>query len=81
MDRMLGISAASKKPGDTLGDTPARKTVDNLFIHELSDVYSAEKQITLQPTHFLPKLSPLILKKPKARSNELISWWRRQVLS
>lgn len=25
---------------------PARKTVEDLFIHELSDVYSAEKQIT-----------------------------------
>ncbi|MGK0151005.1 DUF892 family protein [Pseudomonas putida] len=24
----------------------ARKTVEDLFIHELSDVYSAEKQIT-----------------------------------
>ncbi|MFP3740245.1 DUF892 family protein, partial [Burkholderia sp. SIMBA_019] len=24
----------------------ARKTVEDLFVHELSDIYSAEKQIT-----------------------------------
>ncbi len=30
---------------------PARKSVEDLFIHELSDVYSAEKQITKALPH------------------------------
>ncbi|WP_371914512.1 DUF892 family protein [Pseudomonas sp. NFACC25] len=29
----------------------ARKTVEDLFIHELSDIYSAEKQITRASPH------------------------------
>lgn len=40
----------------------ARKTVEDLFIHELSDVYSAEKQITKA----LPRLA-------KAATNPLLA--------
>lgn len=56
------------------------KTVEDLFIHLLSDTYSAEKQLTKA----LPKLARatsneklsqafnLILKKPRVRLNVLI---------
>ncbi len=56
------------------------KTVEDLFIHLLSDTYSAEKQLTKA----LPKLARatsneklsqpfnLILKKPEVRLNVLI---------
>jgi ferritin-like metal-binding protein YciE len=40
----------------------ARKTVEDLFIHELSDIYSAEKQIT----RALPKMA-------RAATNPLLS--------
>ncbi|MDG9930715.1 MULTISPECIES: ferritin-like domain-containing protein [unclassified Pseudomonas] len=40
----------------------ARKTIEDLFIHELSDIYSAEKQIT----RALPKMA-------KASTNPLLS--------
>ena len=40
----------------------ARKTVEDLFIHELSDIYSAEKQIT----RALPKMA-------RASTNPLLS--------
>ncbi len=40
----------------------ARKTIQDLFIHELSDIYSAEKQIT----RALPKMA-------RAATNPLLS--------
>ncbi len=62
----------------------AIKTAEDLFIHELSDIYSAEKQLTKA----LPRLAraaenpdwPQRLKrtwkKPRARSSASTRWWR-----
>ncbi len=62
----------------------AIKTAEDLFIHELSDIYSAEKQLTKA----LPRLARAAenpdlatafethLEEPRARSSASTRWWR-----
>lgn len=62
----------------------AIKTAEDLFIHELSDIYSAEKQLTkalrawpVRPrTLTWPQRLKRTWKKPKARSSASTRWWR-----
>ena len=62
----------------------AIKTAEDLFIHELSDIYSAEKQLTKAlprlaralRTRTWPQRSKRTWKKRRARSNASIRWWR-----
>lgn len=64
----------------------ARKTVEDLFIHELSDVYSAEKQITKALPRLARAATNPLLPMPslptwprlRVRSSASTNWWSRQ---